>query len=111
MAAIGYHYRQAHQELKSLDYELSHHQLFLRIQHELFPIYHQEHLASRELVRREAPNELEKFKEIGARLKEIEGQYAEDSTYQLLLVRFLYLEGRFFINSGTIIEELKTFSE
>ena len=57
-------------------------------------------MASRELVRREAPNELEKFKEIGARLKEIEGQYAEDSTYQLLLVRFLYLEGRFFINSG-----------
>ncbi|GAB7306891.1 AAA family ATPase [Enterococcus gallinarum] len=100
LAAIGYHYRQAHQELKSLDYELSHHQLFLRIQHELFPIYHQEHLASRESVRREDPNELEKFKEIGARLKEIEGQYAEDSTYQLLLVRFLYLEGRFFINSG-----------
>ena len=59
----------------------------------------------------EDPNELEKFKEIGARLKEIEGQYAEDSTYQLLLVRFLYLEGRFSSIPGTIIEELKTFSE
>jgi DNA-binding SARP family transcriptional activator/predicted ATPase len=100
LAAIGYHYRHAHQELKSLDYELSHHQLFLRIQHELFPIYHQEPLSSRESLRGKDRNELEKFKEIGARLKEIEGQYAEDRTYQLLLVKFLYLEGRFFINSG-----------
>lgn len=100
LAAIGYHYRHAHQELKSLDYELSHHQAFLRIQHELFPIYHQEHLSSQESVRKADPNELEKFKEIGARLKEIETQYAQDSTYQLLLVKFLYLEGRYFINCG-----------
>ena len=100
LAAIGYHYRHAHQELKSLDYELSHHQAFLRIQHELFPIYHQEHLSSQESVRKADPQELEKFKEIGTRLKEIEGQYAQDSTYQLLLVKFLYLEGRYFINCG-----------
>lgn len=100
LAAIGYHYRHAHQELKSLDYELSHHQAFLRIQHELFPIYHQEHLSSQETVRKAEPSELEKFKEIGTRLKEIEGQYAEDSTYQLLLVKFLYLEGRYLINCG-----------
>ena len=56
---------------------------FYVFKHELFSTYRQKYLAPHESVEEKTPNELEKFKEIGARLKN-EGQYAEDSTYQLV---------------------------
>lgn len=100
LSQIAYHYKFANQELKSLDYELSHLQISLKFQHELFPIYTEYNKESVELEGIEWHDELAKFKQIGDRLKAIEYQYEGNQTYELLLMKYLYFEGRYYINYG-----------
>lgn len=100
LSQIAYHYKYANQELKSLDYELSHLQISLKFQHELFPIYTEYNKESVELESIEWHDELTKFKQIGDRLKAIEYQYEGNQTYELLLMKYLYFEGRYYINYG-----------
>lgn len=107
LALIAYHYKYANQELKSLDYELSKLELSLKFQHELFPIYNERSEIAIELQPIEWQKEFEKFEQIGEQLKKNEELYGEQEDYQLLLMKYLYLEGRYFINRGNYIRGIE----
>lgn len=100
LSKIAYHYKLADQELKSLDYELSYLQIALKFQHELFPIYH----GSRENIPVFKPfefeEELQRFKRIGHQMRALEEHYEGLPEYEQLLMKYLYLEGRYLINRG-----------
>lgn len=100
LSRIAYHYNLANQELKSLDYELSYLQITLKFQHELFPIYNESRESLVDMQPIEFEHEFERFKKVGQRMKAIEHQYEGSSDYQHLLMKYLYLEGRYLINRG-----------
>ncbi|MBV7390147.1 AAA family ATPase [Enterococcus alishanensis] len=100
LSLVAYHYKNADQELKSLDYELSNLELSLKFQHELFPIYNEQSKVALELHPLEFQKEFEKFEEIGHQLKSNEELYGDMNDYQQLLMKYLYLEGRYLINRG-----------
>lgn len=100
LSTIAYHYELANQELKSLDYELSYLQIALKFQHELFPIYNETSGGIVELQPIEYEHEFERFQRIGKKMKELGEQYEGNNEYEQLLMKYLYLEGRYLINRG-----------
>nr|WP_216696199.1 hypothetical protein [Enterococcus innesii] len=100
LAEVAYHYKCAHQELKSLDYQLSELTINLRYQHELFPIYPEANQLVVDFQPSEQQKELEHLNQIGEQLKELELIYGEEDDYKLLWMKYLYLEGRCFITIG-----------
>lgn len=100
MSRIAYHYKRANQELKSLEYELSYLQIALKFQHELFPIYNETQDTSFDYQPLEIQHEFERFQKVGKRMDELAKQYEGSSEYQHLLMKYLYLEGRYLINLG-----------
>ncbi|MGX6979843.1 AAA family ATPase [Vagococcus elongatus] len=100
LSSVAYHYKYADQELKSLDYELYKLEISLKFQHELFPIYSEQSEKTAKPQSLEWQKEFEKFEKIGKFLKDNEEMYGERDDYQQLLMKYLYLEGRYFINLG-----------
>lgn len=100
LAEVAYHYKCAHQELKSLDYQLSELTINLRYQHELFPIYPEANQLVVDFQPSEEQKELEHLNQIGEQLKDLELMYGEEDDYKLLWMKYLYLEGRCFITIG-----------
>jgi len=100
LSKISYHYNLANQELKSLDYELSYLQIALKFQHELFPIYNEGRDNVIDMQPIEFEREFERFKKVGKQMKALEEQYGDSREYQHLLMKYLYLEGRYLINRG-----------
>lgn len=100
LSQIAYHYNLANQELKSLDYELSYLQITLKFQHELFPIYNEHRENLTEIQPIEFEHEFERFQKVGKQLKRLEEQYEGSPDYEHLLMKYLYLEGRYLINRG-----------
>lgn len=100
LSKIAYHYKRANQELKSLDYELSYLQIALKFQHELFPIYSESQEQLSEFQPIEFEREFERFQNIGKQMEAIEKQYEGSREYEHLLMKYLYLEGRYLINRG-----------
>lgn len=97
---IAYHYQMANQDLLSLEYRIRYLKQNLQFQHDLYPIQVKANmqLESRDL---EANLEIqEQFKTIKEKLAYLEGIYESHKSFQILLLQFLYLEGRFSIRIG-----------
>ncbi|MCB5955349.1 AAA family ATPase [Enterococcus sp. CWB-B31] len=100
LSKIAYHYRKAKQELKSLEYELAYLQNFFKFQHELFPVYNRQEIRGNRTIDVEQEYTFERFRNIRQQLADLEAHHEQTEKYQLLLVKFLYLEGRYLIHCG-----------
>ncbi|MCZ0718005.1 BTAD domain-containing putative transcriptional regulator [Aerococcus kribbianus] len=97
---IAYHCRKADRTLEALEYELAYLQRDLKFKHELFPVYNQEQIAKVDPSPARQDEAEEKMMAIQQELKVMEDSYSTDSAYLKLQLRFLYIEGRFFIRIG-----------
>lgn len=98
---IAYHYDQAKQTVQALDYELAYLQNILRFEHELFPVYQQTKLNPAALITRYTDHDIAtKFQEIEARLQQLPHQEVSDQHYSELVIKFRYIEGRYYIRNG-----------
>lgn len=100
LSKVAYHYKKAKKELKSLDYELAYLQKFFKFQHELFPVYNRQSLINGKPGEVEQGHTFERFAQIRQKLNELESQYDQNEQYQMALIKFLYLEGRYLIRCG-----------
>lgn len=97
---IAFHYAESKNELKSLTYEIAYLQSYLGFHHELFPIFRNEQNfseANLPLTQGVVFEQLEKIKD---KLTSIIADYQEDEIYHLLVIKILYLEGRYLIRHG-----------
>lgn len=99
LAEISYHYYRAGQKLQALSYNLSYLQSILRFQHELFPVYSrdlfQEHMTSM------SPEEIHQFfDKTRTELAQLSERSGLDDNYLRLELKFLYIEGRYYIRLG-----------
>ena len=97
---IAYHYKMSKQPIKSLEYELHYLEATLQFHHELFPIYSREFgfIEKTEDINQSAV--LEQFDRIRQAIEELKTKHQNQRDFQLLLLRFLYLEGRYAIRTG-----------
>ena len=97
---IAYHYKMAGQDLLSLEYRIQYLQQELQFQHDLYPIQVKASPSLPPMEGEEGRHIEEEFQEIKGMLNRLERTYESHRSYQLLLLQFLYLEGRFAIRSG-----------
>lgn len=95
---IADQYKKAGKELKSLDFELSYLQSTLRFQHELFPVFDEFSYYETSFIHPPMKEEMSGFQLIENRLTKLEKSYGQTEEYHFLLMKFLYLQGRYFIN-------------
>lgn len=99
LAEIAYHYYRASQKSQALSYKLSYLQSILRFQHELFPVYSQD-LYQNQIVSM-SPEEIHQFFEnTRSELAQLSEQSGLDDNYLRLELKFLYIEGRYYIRLG-----------
>ncbi|MDR0922401.1 MAG: AAA family ATPase [Lactobacillales bacterium] len=108
---IFYHYEQANEKLKSLEYELEYLKNYLGFQHELFPIYHQNYYTNEEQLGFEQEAIFKLFVAMKEKMVKIEKDCKEEEEYQKLLVEFLYLEGRYLIRYGKYEQGIKDIQQ
>lgn len=110
-AQIAYHYKHAHQELKSLSYKLKYLQSYLGYYHELYPI----DVQNKPFVLVEDSYDQEyifkEFDKIDRKLRELKDSYGTDPMFQNLEIQFLYLEGRYLIKSGEYEQGVENIQE
>lgn len=97
---IAYHYKQAKQGIKALEFELHYLEATLQFHHELFPIYSQEFGFIEKTAEADQSEVLAQFARIRREIHELERQHKNQRDFQLLQIRFLYLEGRYAIRTG-----------
>ncbi|MBP2619995.1 AAA family ATPase [Streptococcus panodentis] len=97
---IAYHYKMSKQAIKSLEYELHYLDATLQFHHELFPIYSREFGFIEKMDDANQSAVLEQFDRIRRRIGDLEGKHQQHRDFQLLVLRFLYLEGRYSIRRG-----------
>lgn len=110
-AQIAYHYKHAHQELKSLSYKLTYFQSYLGYYHELYPIDAQNKAFVGVEESYDQDYIFKEFAKIDRKLKELRAKYEDDPTFQQLEIQFLYLEGRYLIKSGEYEEGVENIQE
>ena len=97
---IAYQYKQSQNHLRSLSFELTYLEEILQLEHELFPIYSK---GDEGLVSDGQNNQLDILAELTRlhhELDELFSRHQRDRDYKYLQLRYLYLEGRYFIRSG-----------
>ena len=97
---IAYHYKMSKQPIKSLEYELHYLEATLQFHHELFPIYSREFGFIEKTEDNNQTAVLEQFDRIRQEIKDLESKHQNHKDFQLLVLRFLYLEGRYAIRTG-----------
>jgi len=97
---IAYHYKMAKQAIKSLEYELHYLEATLQFHHELFPIYSREFGFIEKTDDANQSAVLDQFDRIRRQIQELERKHQNHKEFQLLVLRFLYLEGRYAIRTG-----------
>lgn len=97
---LAYHYQKAKDILQSLSCQLAYLEKKWQIRHELFPIYAKQLPALKREVPLQQDGILATFAQLGQSLKEVESRYKNSREFQLLQLRFLYMEGRHLIRSG-----------
>ncbi len=99
-AKIAYHYEQAKEWLKSLDFQLRYLQGYFKFYHELFPINaipNDRLMTNPDLWKKGTIKEFDKIRQ---KLEELAPVYQDDHRYLLLAIRFYNMEGRYFIRQG-----------
>ncbi|MGY3779619.1 AAA family ATPase [Isobaculum melis] len=97
---IAFHYAKAKNELKSLTYEIAYLQNYLGFHHELFPVFRNEQPFVEPTFSLAQGAVIEHFNKIKNKLTALTPLYQEDETYHLLVIKILYLEGRYLIRHG-----------
>ena len=97
---IAYQYKQSQNLLRSLAFELTYLEEILQLEHELFPIYSKGEEGG---VSDGKNSHLDIFGELSRLRRELDqlfSRHQKDRDYKYLQLRYLYLEGRYFIRSG-----------
>lgn len=97
---IAYQYKQSQNLLCSLSFELTYLEEILQLEHELFPIYSKGEEGG---VSDGENSHLDIFGELSRLRRELDqlfSRHQKDRDYKYLKLRYLYLEGRYFIRSG-----------
>ena len=97
---IAYQYKQSQNLLRSLSFELTYLEEILQLEHELFPIYSKGEEGG---VSDGKNSHLDIFGELSRLCRELDelfSRHQKDRDYKYLKLRYLYLEGRYFIRSG-----------
>lgn len=97
---IAYQYKQSQNLLRSLSFELTYLEEILQLEHELFPIYSKGEEGG---VSDGKNSHLDIFGELSRLRRELDqlfSRHQKDRDYKYLKLRYLYLEGRYFIRSG-----------
>lgn len=97
---ISYHYKKGKRPLKALEYKLKYLEKYLSFYHELFPIDVQGKAAFSDGLSFSQEKVFKQFDKIKKSLTDLEEQYRNDASFQLLRRQFLYLEGRYLIKYG-----------
>ena len=97
---IAYHYKLSKQPIKSLEYELHYLEATLQFHHELFPIYSREFGFIEKTDDSNQSAVLDQFDRIRREIGGLERRHQNHKDFQLLVLRFLYLEGRYAIRTG-----------
>ncbi|MDY4647312.1 MAG: BTAD domain-containing putative transcriptional regulator [Aerococcus suis] len=104
LSQIAYHLRHADRVLEALEYELAYLQHSLKFRHELFPVYNQEQNGTIETLNFTPAEVEERLEMIQQELTAIENSREVDIVFLKLELRFLYIQGRYFIRIGSYEE-------
>ena len=97
---IAYQYKQSQNLLRSISFELTYLEEILQLEHELFPIYSK---VDEGFLSDGTNSHLDIFGELSRIRQELDNLFSRhqrDREYKHLQLRYLYLEGRYFIRSG-----------
>ena len=97
---IAYQYKRSQNLLRSLSFELTYLEEILQLEHELFPIYSK---VDEGFLSDGTNSRLDIFGELSRIRQELDNLFSRhqrDREYKHLQLRYLYLEGRYFIRSG-----------
>ena len=97
---IAYQYKQSQNLLRSISFELTYLEEILQLEHELFPIYSK---VDEGFLSDGTNSRLDIFGELSRIRQELDNLFSRhqrDREYKHLQLRYLYLEGRYFIRSG-----------
>ncbi|MDO4666730.1 MAG: AAA family ATPase [Streptococcus sp.] len=97
---IAYHYQMSNQPIKSLDYKLNYLNTILQFHHELFPIYSRKFGFIEKIDDDSQALIQQQFAHIREQINHLEQKYGNRKDFQLLRIRFLYLDGRYHIRIG-----------
>ncbi|MBP1040815.1 AAA family ATPase [Vagococcus sp. BWB3-3] len=99
-AKIAYHYEEAREWLKSVDFQLRYLQSYFKFYHELFPINAVPNDNSMVNPDNWKKGTIKEFEKIRQKLAELEPVYGNDERYLMLGMRFYNMEGRYLIRQG-----------
>ena len=97
---IAYQYKQSQNLLRSLSFELTYLEEILQLEHELFPIYSKGEEGGVFDGKNSRLDILGELSRLRQELDELFSRHQKDRDYKYLKLRYLYLEGRYFIRSG-----------
>ena len=97
---IAYQYKQSQNLLRSLSFELTYLEEILQLEHELFPIYSKGEEGGVSDGKNSHVDILGELSHLRRELDELFSRHQKDRDYKYLKLRYLYLEGRYFIRSG-----------
>ena len=97
---IAYQYKQSQHLLRSLSFELTYLEEILQLEHELFPIYSKGEEGGVSDGKNSHLDILGELSHLRRELDELFSRHQKDRDYKYLKLRYLYLEGRYFIRSG-----------
>ena len=97
---IAYQYKQSQNLLRSLSFELTYLEEILQLEHELFPIYSKGEEGGGSDGKNSRLDILGELSHLRRELDELFSRHQKDRDYKYLKLRYLYLEGRYFIRSG-----------
>ena len=97
---IAYQYKQSQNLLHSLSFELTYLEEILQLEHELFPIYSKGEEGGVSDGENSHLDILGELSHLRRELDELFSRHRKDRDYKYLKLRYLYLEGRYFIRSG-----------
>ena len=97
---IAYQYKQSQNLLSSLSFELTYLEEILQLEHELFPIYSKGEEGGVSDEKNSHLDILGELSRLRRELDELFSRHQKDRDYKYLKLRYLYLEGRYFIRSG-----------
>ncbi|MGX7059491.1 AAA family ATPase [Vagococcus humatus] len=106
-AKIAHHYEQAKNDLRALDFQLRYLHNYLGFQHELFPVYNKCYLPVENSTGIDQVTIFDQFDSLKQKLTSLEEEYQSSEDFQLLIIKFLYLEGRYFIRYGEYEQGIK----
>ena len=97
---IAYQYKQSQNLLRSLSFELTYLEEILQLEHELFPIYSKGEEGGVSEGKNSHLDILGELSRLRRELDQLFSRHQKDRDYKYLQLRYLYLEGRYFIRSG-----------